>query len=180
MSNTRLRDRIFAGFGAALFLLTSLAFTAYAIVQTGSNPSTDTATTTDPSACGATMPSSPALPVPEVVKYPDPITELQKIDIEIGTGAEAKSGDCLQMKYYGTLAVDGTMFDENYTKDTAFEFVLGAGQVIPGWDQGLVGMKEGGTRRVVIPAALAYGSQGAGTIPANSDLVFVVKLVNIK
>ncbi len=182
MSTTRLRDRIFAGFGAALFLLTSLAFTAYAVVQTGSNNSTDTATTADAGACGGMnqTATSPPLPVPEIVKYPDPITELQKIDIEQGTGKEAKSGDCLQMKYYGTLAKEGTMFDENFTKESAFELELGAGQVIPGWDQGLVGMKEGGTRRLVIPAALAYGAQGAGTIPANADLVFVVKLVKIK
>lgn len=180
MSTTRLRDRIFAGFGAALFLITSLAFTAYAVVQTGSNPQTDTTTTTDTSACGASQAVAAALPAPEVVKYPDPVTEIQITDIEQGTGAAAKDGDCLQMKYYGTLAKDGTLFDENFTKETAFEFKLGSGQVIQGWDQGLVGMKEGGTRRLVIPAALAYGAQGAGTIPANADLVFVVKLVKIK
>lgn len=179
MSTTRLRDRVFAGFGAALFLLTSLAFTAYAVMQTGSNSQTDT-TTTDTSACGASQAVAAALPAPEVVKYPEKVTELQKIEIEQGTGAAAKDGDCLQMKYYGTLATDGTMFDENFTKETAFEFKLGSGQVIQGWDQGLAGMKEGGTRRLVIPAALAYGAQGAGTIPANADLVFVVKLVKIK
>ena len=70
------------------------------------------------------------------------------------------------MKYYGTLASDGTMFDENFTKKTLFQFQLGQGQVIPGWDQGLVGMKVGETRRLVIPSSLAYGPQAQGSIPA--------------
>lgn len=179
MSTTRLRDRIFAGFGAALFLVTSLAFTAYAIVQTGGNSQTDTAKT-DTTACAITQTAGTVLPVPEVVKYPDPVTELQTIDVEQGTGPAAKKGDCLQMKYYGTLAKDGTLFDENYTKEATLQMELGAGQVIPGWDQGLVGLKEGGTRRLVIPAALGYGAQSSGAIPPNSDLVFVVKLVKIK
>jgi peptidylprolyl isomerase len=84
------------------------------------------------------------------------------------------------MKYYGTLATNGTKFDENFTDTTAFAFTLGQGQVIEGWDKGLVGMKAGGMRRLVIPAAEAYGSQAQGSIPANSDLVFVVKLLRIQ
>jgi len=84
------------------------------------------------------------------------------------------------MKYYGTLAADGTKFDENFTNATAFAFTLGQGQVIQGWDKGLVGMKAGGMRRLVIPAAQAYGDQAQGSIPANSDLVFVVKLLRIQ
>jgi FKBP-type peptidyl-prolyl cis-trans isomerase len=84
------------------------------------------------------------------------------------------------MKYYGTLAADGTLFDENYTKPSGFAFTLGSGQVIKGWDQGLVGMKVGGERRLVIPAALGYGEAGSPPkIPANADLVFVVKLLRI-
>jgi len=85
------------------------------------------------------------------------------------------------MKYYGTLASDGTMFDENYTKPEGFAFRLGSGQVIKGWDQGLGGMKVGGERRLVIPAALGYGEAGSPPkIPANADLVFVVKLERIQ
>ena len=84
------------------------------------------------------------------------------------------------MKYYGTLAADGTLFDENFTKDTAFTFALGSGQVIQGWDKGLEGVKVGGTRRLVIPSNLAYGEAGQGAIPANADLVFVVKLLRIQ
>jgi len=74
----------------------------------------------------------------------------------------------------------GAKFDENFTQPTGFEFIVGNGNVIPGWDQGLLGMKAGGTRRLVIPSQLAYGSTGSGsTIPPNSDLVFVVKLLRI-
>ncbi|TAH33997.1 FKBP-type peptidyl-prolyl cis-trans isomerase, partial [Candidatus Saccharibacteria bacterium] len=87
---------------------------------------------------------------------------------------------CLVMKYQGNLASDGTVFDENYTKDQSLQFTLGAGKVIKGWDEGLVGMKVGGTRRLVIPASLGYGSQSNASIPANSDLVFTVKLEQIK
>ncbi|QQS19252.1 FKBP-type peptidyl-prolyl cis-trans isomerase [Candidatus Saccharibacteria bacterium] len=120
------------------------------------------------------------LPAPEVFKPEADVTELQTTDLTEGSGVQAKSGDTLVMKYYGTLASDGTMFDENYTKDTSFSFKLGGGQVIQGWDQGLVGMKVGGERRLVIPSTLAYGEAGQGAIPANSDLVFVVKLIRIQ
>lgn len=181
VSHTKLRERIFAGFGAALFLITASALTIAVIYDavTGADKQnkTDTAQVCSPDGSIAT---DVTLPVPESFKPEGKVETLQTTDLEAGTGAAAKSGDCLQMKYYGTLASDGTMFDENFTKKTLFQFQLGQGQVIPGWDQGLVGMKEGGTRRLVIPSALAYGAQANGGIPANSDLVFVVKLVAIK
>ncbi len=120
------------------------------------------------------------LPVPDIYKTTDKASTIQTLDIQEGTGAVVKSGDCLVVKYYGTLASDGTKFDENFTKTTAFAFSFGQGVVIKGWDQGLVGIKVGGTRRLVIPSDLAYGPTAQGTIPANSDLVFVVKLLQIK
>ncbi|MBL8121712.1 FKBP-type peptidyl-prolyl cis-trans isomerase [Candidatus Saccharibacteria bacterium] len=121
------------------------------------------------------------LPQPEAFIAEGTATELQKTDLSQGDGAEAKNGDCLVMKYYGTLASDGTMFDENYTTAIGFAFTLGSGQVIQGWDQGLVGMKVGGERRLVIPANLGYGEAGSPPkIPANADLVFVVKLLRIQ
>jgi peptidylprolyl isomerase len=123
---------------------------------------------------------SDALSAPETYKPDGKVSELKTTDLEQGSGAAAKKGDCLVMKYQGSLASDGTVFDENYSKPQALQFSLGAGQVIQGWDQGLVGMKVGGTRRLVIPSALGYGAQGSGSIPANADLVFVVKLVKIK
>jgi len=182
MATTRKRDRIFAGFGALLFLITTVGLTAYAIFDASTTSKKD-ATIADTAAtqsCAMEQPVAAALPAPEVYKPDGDVTQLVTTDLEEGTGAAAKAGDCLQMKYYGTLASDGKMFDENYTKPTSLQLQLGSGQVIKGWDEGLVGLKEGGTRRLVIPAAKAYGEQAAGEIPANSALVFVVKLVKIK
>ncbi len=181
VSHTKLRDRIFAGFGAILFLVTASALTIAVIYDSVTNKN-DTPPTTSQVACApdGSIVTNETLPAPEVYKPDGKVTTLQSTDIEAGSGEAAKTGDCLQMKYYGTLASDGTMFDENFTKKTLFQFQLGQGQVIPGWDQGLVGMKVGETRRLVIPSSLAYGPQAQGSIPADSDLVFVVKLVAIK
>lgn len=174
----RMRDRVFAGFGAFLFLASACALTIFVILQPGSN-TTDTQTSQQ-QACTDTG-TEPTLPVPTVYKPKEPVKSLQVTDLKVGSGPAAKSGDCLVMKYYGTLASNGTKFDEDFTDTTGFAFTLGQGQVITGWDQGLVGMKAGGERRLVIPAAQAYGSQSpSAAIPANSDLVFVVKLLRIQ
>jgi len=170
----RLRDRLFAGFGAFLFLASASGLTIFAILSQDSKAPPPTAhTCTDSQA-------EESLPVPDIYKPDGPVTELQTTDLTTGSGPAAKAGDCLVMKYYGTLASDGTKFDENFTEATAFPFTLGQGGVIEGWDQGLVGMKAGGMRRLVIPASLAYKDQAQGAIPANSDLVFVVKLLRIQ
>lgn len=177
---TRKRDRIFAGFGAFLFLASACAFTIFVIFQSSSDSTNDTAKTSDQQTCSDNK-TETALPVPEVYKPEGAVTELQSTDLEAGSGAAAKDGDCLVVKYYGTLATSGTKFDEDFTDTTGFAFTLGQGQVITGWDKGMVGMKAGGTRRLVIPAAEAYGSQSpSASIPANSDLVFVVKLLRIQ
>lgn len=175
----RMRERIFAGFGAVLFLISASALTVFALTQGGGNKA-DTTSQDTSQACAISSVSAPKEAVPETYKPDGAVTELQKTDLSEGSGAAAKDGDCLVMKYYGTLASDGTMFDGDYDTDQGLQFKLGQGQVIQGWDQGLAGMKVGGTRRLVIPAALAYGDQAQGKIPANSDLVFVVKLVEIK
>lgn len=179
---TRLRDRIFAGFGAVLFFVTACALTVFVIIDfnKGSNNSAANKTnTTTAAACSSDKTETP-LPVPEVYKTTAAVESLQVTDLEAGTGKTAKDGDCLVMKYYGTLAADGTKFDENFTTTSGFAFTLGAGSVIQGWEKGLVGMKEGGTRRLVIPASMGYGATGAGSIPANADLVFVVKMLRIQ
>jgi FKBP-type peptidyl-prolyl cis-trans isomerase len=174
----RTRDRIFAGFGAVLFLGSASAVSVFALMQGSNNkPTTSQATQ---QACASDSQTEQALPVPEVYKPTGPVAALDSTDLETGTGAAAKNGDCLVMKYYGTLASDGTKFDENFTGTTGFAFKLGQGQVITGCDQGLVGMKVGSIRRLVIPASLGYGSAAQGSIPANSDLVFVVKLLRIQ
>jgi prepilin-type processing-associated H-X9-DG protein len=95
--------------------------------------------------------------------------------IRAGTGKSAKAGNRLAMHYRGFLQ-DGTLFDESYKRGEPFTFTLGAGEVISGWDKGIVGMKQGGKRRLTIPARLAYGPNGQGTIPANATLIFEVEL----
>jgi FKBP-type peptidyl-prolyl cis-trans isomerase len=104
--------------------------------------------------------------------------KLQIKDLKVGKGATAKTGDSVTVNYTGWL-MDGTKFDSSIGK-APFPFVLGAGQVIPGWDQGVVGMKVGGTRELIIPPSLGYGSQGAGgVIPPDATLKFDVELLSI-
>lgn len=107
--------------------------------------------------------------------------QLQIIDETVGTGAVAAAGDTVTVNYVGSLT-NGTVFDASANHGSSgFTFSLGAGQVIKGWDQGIVGMKEGGKRKLVIPAALAYGNQSpAPSIPAGSTLVFEVELMKVQ
>ena len=107
------------------------------------------------------------------------ITELVVEDLVEGTGVEAQNGDLLSVYYTLWLYGDETEIQSN-VGSTPFEFTLGAGGVIKGWDQGLVGMKEGGTRQLIIPPDLAYGSIGQGDIPPNATLKFKVKLLAVE
>ncbi|MBL0171366.1 MAG: FKBP-type peptidyl-prolyl cis-trans isomerase [Gemmatimonadaceae bacterium] len=99
-------------------------------------------------------------------------------DLTVGTGAEAVTGRVLGMVYTGWLA-NGTKFDSNVGSQN-FTFTLGAGQVIAGWDQGIVGMKVGGKRRIIMGSALGYGANGSGPIPGNATLVFDVELKTLQ
>ncbi|MBI1984709.1 MAG: FKBP-type peptidyl-prolyl cis-trans isomerase [Candidatus Wildermuthbacteria bacterium] len=100
-------------------------------------------------------------------------------DIKIGEGTEAKAGNTVLVNYIGTLT-DGTKFDSSYDRGLPLSFVLGQGQVIAGWDQGILGMKIGGKRKLTIPPSLAYGEAGAGgVIPPNATLIFEVELVEV-
>jgi FKBP-type peptidyl-prolyl cis-trans isomerase FkpA len=111
----------------------------------------------------------PAFPVAAV-------TQLKMEDLKVGTGAEAVDGKKVSVQYTGWLT-DGKKFDSSYDRNQPFTFTLGEGQVIKGWDQGVKGMKVGGKRRLIIPADLGYGSQGAGgAIPPGATLVFDVEL----
>ena len=106
---------------------------------------------------------------------------VEKIDIQAGNGAEAVAGKKVTVHYTGTLKSDGSKFDSSLDRGEPFSFSLGAGEVIQGWDQGVVGMKVGGKRKLVIPAALAYGEQSPSpAIPPNSDLVFEIELLGVE
>jgi len=99
-------------------------------------------------------------------------------DLRVGTGDIAKAGEGVEVNYKGTL-LDGTIFDQSYGRGP-FDFNLGAGQVIKGWDEGVAGMKVGGKRKLIVPADLAYGDQSPSpTIPPNSTLVFIVELLKV-
>ncbi len=107
------------------------------------------------------------------------MAELEIEDQVVGDGDEAVAGQTVEVHYTGWL-VDGTKFDSSHDRDQTFSFKLGGGQVIAGWDQGVAGMKIGGTRKLTIPAELGYGERGAGgVIPPNATLVFKVELIGL-
>jgi len=113
--------------------------------------------------------------------------ELQKIDVKQGSGAEAVKGKPVVVHYTGWLFDPskpdgkGSKFDSSVDRKEPFGFPLGAGRVIKGWDEGVAGMKVGGTRTLVIPASMAYGERGAGgVIPPNATLIFDVELIEVK
>ncbi|KGI78415.1 peptidylprolyl isomerase [Oleiagrimonas soli] len=127
----------------------------------------------------------PACKAPPKVELHGQVDKLTVIDRAVGTGKEAKPGMDVLVQYTGWLYDDrktdkhGTQFDTSRTRSAPFSFVLGEGQVIPGWDQGVAGMRVGGKRTLLIPAALAYGDRGAGgVIPPGASLVFDVELVD--
>ena len=142
------------------------------------------------SACKAESPavsSTPASSIQEKPAMTSSITTLQKNDTVVGTGREAEPGFHISVHYTGWLydeAADGhkgKKFDSSLDRKQPFDFDLGAGQVIQGWDEGFAGMKIGGKRTLVIPAEMGYGARGAGgAIPPNATLIFDVELLDVK
>ena len=113
--------------------------------------------------------------------YGDPPTALDIRDINEGDGPEAKPGQTVRVHYVGVAFSTGEEFDASWNRGEPLEFRLGAGRVIPGWDQGLIGMKVGGRRQLTIPPDLAYGDRGAGgVIKPGETLIFVCDLVDTR
>jgi peptidylprolyl isomerase len=139
-----------------------------------------TKTATAPKAHAATAePSRKLAKKPRVAKPTGPAPKTLKTkDLVVGTGRPAKAGDQLTVQYVGVLYKNGKQFDASWDRGQPFSFQLGANMVIPGWDRGLVGMKVGGRRELIIPPDLAYGAQGAPPdIGPNEPLVFVIDLL---
>ncbi|RWU20782.1 peptidylprolyl isomerase [Pseudomonas alkylphenolica] len=105
-------------------------------------------------------------------------SELQITDIQLGEGKEAVRGALITTQYTGWLE-DGTKFDSSYDRGKPFQCVIGTGRVIKGWDQGLMGMKVGGKRKLVVPSHLAYGERSMGAITPHSNLTFEIELLEV-
>jgi FKBP-type peptidyl-prolyl cis-trans isomerase len=116
----------------------------------------------------------------KAVEMSGSVTSLQVRDDKVGTGAEASPGRTVSVHYTGTL-MDGTKFDSSRDRNEPFEFRLGAREVIPGWDEGVKGMRVGGVRHLTIPSNMAYGSSGSPpSIPPNAALQFDIELLDVK
>jgi len=165
-----------------------------AIAAVTTQPQTQIAVTTEvaesvnqsnPLVADATVPETPATiagnnmtekNTEETISTP---SGLKYVDLKVGDGAEPKTGQTVVVHYTGTLE-DGTKFDSSRDRSSPFQFKLGVGQVIKGWDEGVASMKVGGRRKLIIPADLGYGSRGAGgVIPPNATLIFDVELLKI-
>ncbi len=134
-----------------------------------------TTTTVDPNA-----PTTTAPPKPEVSAPGAEPSELKVTTLKEGTGEPAKNGDTIDVHYVGVLSKDGTEFDNSYDRGAPLVLTLGAGQVIQGWEEGLVGLKVGGRYQIDIPAEKAYGANGSGeAIPPDAGLTFVVDIMAI-
>jgi hypothetical protein len=140
---------------------------------------------------GTATPTAGPSTAPAITGTPVTLKDgLKYVDIKVGTGPAVTSGKTVSVNYTGWLATTCKKFDSSYDSHTdqsgnsqppqPFSFPLGQGQVIKGWDEGLVGMKAGGIRRLYIPPALGYGAQGSGPIPANTALIFDVQLISFK
>jgi peptidylprolyl isomerase len=123
------------------------------------------------------MPQKPEITIPDG----PPPQALVAEDLTVGTGPEATAGQRVDVHYVGVSWSSGQQFDASWDRRATFDFTLGGGEVISGWDQGVAGMRVGGRRRLTIPPALGYGSRGAGgVIGPNETLVFVVDLVGVR
>ena len=160
------------------FVLTQFVFGGDGDEDSGGEPSLLASPTVQVGATVTEQDPGPP-PLPSEPTFTD--SGLGIIDIETGTGETPEAGQTLVVHYTGWVSEDGSKFDSSLDRGTPFEFALGAGQVIAGWDEGLATMKVGGKRRLIIPAELAYGEQGAPpSIPPNAELTFDIELFEMK
>jgi len=151
---------------------------ALAIAGCGSDSSTTSSSSSEETTATKETEATKTKTKPKVsVPKGAPPKKLETKDLEEGSGATAKAGDAVTVNYVGVNYKTGKEFDASWDRGEPFTFTLGAGEVIPGWDQGVAGMKVGGRRELIIPPSLGYGSAGAPpAIPPNETLVFVVDL----
>ena len=179
-----------AALGAAVLIAGCGSSGSTSTIAPGNENSADNALVT----ASSSTPATPTTPAAATIKTPasGPLSKeptatppagpapskLVTKEIIAGTGPEAKAGSAVTVNYVGVLYHGGKVFDASWKRSETFPFTLGKGQVIPGWEQGVTGMKVGGRRELIIPSALAYGAKGSPpTIPANEPLVFVVDLL---
>jgi FKBP-type peptidyl-prolyl cis-trans isomerase FkpA len=175
-SHTTIGQRIFAGVMAGVFILSACAFSAYVLYDMHQSGKSNNAQAAAQQAAEAGSSKGKQL---EGFTPVSSVDKLETTDTKVGSGTEAKAGNSVTVDYTGAVAATGVIFESS--KDSGQPASLSLDQVIDGWKQGIPGMKEGGTRRLVIPADLAYGGNppsGSG-IPANAALVFDVTLVSV-
>jgi len=162
-------------------LIALCAVLAFAGCGGGSDSSTETSESSNSTTAEATSESSAEKTKPKVtVPTGAPPKKLEVKELEEGSGAEARSGDKVTVQYVGVNYKNGKEFDSSWSRNEPFPLTLGAGLVIPGWEQGIEGMKVGGRRELIIPPELAYGEEGRPpAIPPNETLVFVIDLLEV-
>ncbi len=176
-SGDMLRNRL-----ALLILAGALAPVAFAACGGDDDDTADTPTSsaTSPTTGGSPSPAATATEGPITLQNPTTTPSgLKYEDIVLGTGASPQQAGRVTVHYTGKF-LDGKKFDSSVDRGQPFTFVIGVGQVIKGWDEGVATMKVGGKRNLIIPAALAYGSRGQGPIPPNTDLYFEVELISVQ
>lgn len=172
MAKTRPHERVFALVLALLFLATSVA-TGAVVVWTIHNDNKQGTAANQPQTEEGALKGTKLVDFTPV----DKVDALKKIDLKEGTGEAVEPGATVTVNYTGALAKTGVIFESS--KDSGQPVTFPLSGVIEGWTKGVPGMKVGGTRRLLIPAAQAYGTQASGDIPANSDLVFDIELISI-